>query len=119
MAKLDQAGRTPVIPPRRKSLHFEQARSKRDTFKFPVSHHLIVTTTKYVFSWSSRGLTNVFHSGSEGIVAASKATDGSGLLAVADSSVVILHDIKKGMQKSYKLHGSHVRKKPMVVRFVG
>ena len=54
-------------------------------------------------------MTEIFRSGSEGIVAAKKAHNGSSLLAVADSQVVVLHDIEKGMQKSYKLKGSDVR----------
>ena len=50
----------------------------------------------------------IFRSGSGGIVAAKKTADGAGLLAVADSEVVLLHDIKKGMQKSYRLKGTDV-----------
>ncbi|KAA6410680.1 MAG: hypothetical protein FRX48_06103 [Lasallia pustulata] len=73
---------------------------------FPRSHHLVVTTTKGVYTWGRHGLTEIFRSGSGGIVAAKKAQNGSSLLAVADSQVVVLHDIEKGMQKSYKLKGS-------------
>ena len=79
-----------------------------DDFAFPQTNHLIITTTRGVFSWSSHGVTECFRSSSEGIVAARKANDGTGLLAIADSQVVLLHDINKGMQKSYRLKGSDV-----------
>lgn len=78
-------------------------------FSFPSSHHLIVTTAKSVFTLGSHGVTEIFRSGSKGIVAAKRASNGSDLLAVADSQVVVLHDINRGMQKSYRLRGSDVR----------
>ncbi|MCJ1463723.1 hypothetical protein MMC07_002332 [Pseudocyphellaria aurata] len=81
-------------------------RSDYDRLDLPPCRHLIVTTTKGVFTWGSHGIKEVFHSGSGGIVAARKARNGSSLLAVADSQVVVLHDTRKGMQKSYKLRGS-------------
>ena len=97
----------PPIPPRRKSLSWDD--SSQGPLAFPRSHHLIVTTAKGVFTWSSHGVKEIFRSGSEGIVAAKKASNGSGLLAVADSQVVVLHDVNKGMQRSYRLKGSDVR----------
>ncbi len=96
----------PFIPPRRKSLSWDG--SSQAYFDFPKSHHLIVTTAKGVFAWDNHGVKEIFRSGSEGIVAAKKANNGSGLLAVADSQVVVLHDINKGMQRSYRLRGSDV-----------
>ena len=54
------------------------------------------------------GVVELFRSGSEGIVAARKLDGNSGTLAVADSHVVVLHDIHKGMQRSYRLKGSEV-----------
>lgn len=75
---------------------------------FPRSHHLVITTTRGVYTWGRNGVTEIFRSGSGGIVAAKKAQNGSSLLAVADSQVVVLHDTEKGMQKSYKLKGSDV-----------
>lgn len=99
---------TPIIPPRRKSLAFLRKRSENHAFEIPQGCSLIVTTAKAVFMWSSTGITKIFHSGSEGIVAARKLSDNGGLLAVADSQVVVLHDIRKGMQKSYRLKGSDV-----------
>lgn len=75
---------------------------------FPSSHHLVITTTKGVYTWSRNGVTEIFRSSSGGIVAAKKAHNGSSWLAVADSQVVVLHDTEKGMQRSYKLKGSDV-----------
>lgn len=94
----------PIVPPRRKSSLFMRQKSNHDKVR-----HLIVTTTRGVFTWGNHGVKEIFHSGSGGIVAARKARNGSSLLAVADSQVVILHDTRKGMQKSYKLRGSDVR----------
>ncbi|KAK8238254.1 quinon protein alcohol dehydrogenase-like superfamily [Phyllosticta capitalensis] len=76
------------------------------SFSFPKDHHLIVTTERYVWSWDARGLTNAFRSGSGGILAAKEAKDGSGLLAVADDQVVVLHDPNRGMKRSYRLKGT-------------
>lgn len=98
----------PVIPPRRKSLLFTKENSNHDKLAVQTCRHLIVTTTKGVFTWGSHGIAEIFHSGSGGIVAARRARNGSSLLAVADSQVVVLHDTRKGMQKSYKLRGSDV-----------
>ncbi|KAK8173592.1 quinon protein alcohol dehydrogenase-like superfamily [Phyllosticta citrichinensis] len=78
-------------------------------FTFPKDHHLIVTTERCVWSWDARGLTNAFRSGSGGILAAKEAKDGSGLLAVADDQVVVLHDANRGMKRSYRLKGTEGR----------
>ena len=75
----------------------------------PPSYRLIVTTSRGVYAWDMDGVTELFRSGSEGIVAAKKLSGHGEILAVADSQVVILHDIKKGMQRSYRLKGSEVR----------
>jgi len=75
---------------------------------FPHAHQLIVTTTKGVYAWSMSGVVELFRSGSQGIVAARKISDRDGMLAVADSQLVVLHDINKGMQKSYRLKGTEV-----------
>ena len=75
---------------------------------FPPPYRLIVTTTRGVYAWDVDGVTELFHSGSEGIVAARKLSGPGEMLAVADSQVVVLHDITKGMQRSYRLKGSEV-----------
>ncbi|KAI9846931.1 MAG: hypothetical protein M1838_001094 [Thelocarpon superellum] len=69
----------------------------------PTSHHLVISTRSRVYSWHGHDLSELFHSGSAGIVAAKRANDGSGILAVADSHVVILHDIRKKLERSYRL----------------
>lgn len=99
----------PVIPPRRKSLLFMREHSKSAAFPFPDSHQLIITTPKGVFIWSKHGILPAFYSGTGGIVAARKTTEDGQLLAVADSQVVVLHDMQKGINRSYKLKGSDVR----------
>jgi hypothetical protein len=65
-----------------------------------------VTTHKQILSWDKDGLKPVFISGSEGILAAKEAKDNGALLAVADSQVVILHDVNSEIQRSYKLKGT-------------
>lgn len=77
-------------------------------FPFPPQNKLIITTTKGVYAWDVYGVTEVFRSGSEGIVAAKTITSNNGMLAVADSQVVVLHEVKEGMQRSYRLKGSQV-----------
>ncbi|KAL9614519.1 MAG: hypothetical protein Q9167_000969 [Letrouitia subvulpina] len=73
----------------------------------PPHHHLLVTTPKGVYTWDSHGATEVFRSDSQGVVAAKQAKNGSGLLAVADSHIVVLYDVKKGMNNSYRLKDSN------------
>ncbi|KAI4237860.1 MAG: hypothetical protein LQ352_007911 [Teloschistes flavicans] len=77
-----------------------------ETFKFPSNHHLIVTTARCVFTCGSHGITEIFRSGSNGIVAAKRAGNGSGVLAVADDQLVILHDVRRGMRRSYRLRSA-------------
>ncbi len=86
---------------------YGQQHAQKSIF-FPSSYRLIVTTTRGVYAWDMDGVTELFRSGSEGIVAAKKLSGTGEMLAVADSQVVVLHDIKKGMQKSYRLKGSEV-----------
>ena len=67
---------------------------------------MLATTSTGVYSWDNNGVTQLFRSGSGGIVAARKAGN---MLAIADGKVVILHDMDKGLQKrSYRLKGSDV-----------
>ena len=76
---------------------------------FPDSSHLVIVTPSRVCSLNANGPTEIFRSGSKGIVAAKRAGDESGKLAVADSQVVLLHDVKKGQHRSYRLKGAQVR----------
>lgn len=103
------AEQKPVIPPRRRSLIHTRKYSKNVAFSFPKSNELIITTPRSVFVWSKDGIRPVFQSATKGIVAARKTAQAGGLLAVADSQVVLLHDMKKGNEETYKLKGSDVR----------
>lgn len=78
--------------------------SKSSTsFDVPNDTHLLITTPKHIFAWDSAGLHPIFTSSKNGIVAAREANDGSGLLAVAGKHVVVLHDTKRGQEKSWGL----------------
>ena len=74
----------------------------------PTTNQVIVTSTRGVYSWTNTGTSELFRSGSDGIVAATKASDDKDLIAVADRQVVILHNVKKGMHQSYRLKGADV-----------
>ena len=86
----------------------EPGPSDPGVFAFPPEHRLVITTTKGVYIWDVYGVTEIFRSGSEGIVAAKRVASGGEMLAVADSEVVILHEFSGGSQKSYRLKGSEV-----------
>lgn len=108
MVRLDKKVRPSAAIPRRKSSLSRREKSNSSIHETDPTRHLIVTTTKGVFTWGNQGVKEIFKSGSGGIVAARRVKNGGSLLAVADSQVVILHDTRKGMQKSYKLRGSDV-----------
>ena len=107
--KSSSAEEKPIIPPRRRSLNYVRKSSKNGAFSFPDSDQLIITTPRSVFVWSKDGILPVFQSATQGIVAARWMAKGGKLLAVADSQVVLLHDMKKGNERTYKLKGSDVR----------
>ncbi|KAL8932097.1 MAG: hypothetical protein Q9216_006962 [Gyalolechia sp. 2 TL-2023] len=69
-------------------------------FVFPENHHLIITTAQSIYTYDYHGITQIFSSLTNRIVAAKRASHGPKILAVADGQVVILHDVRKGMQKS-------------------
>lgn len=76
-------------------------------FSFPNSYHLLIVTHSSVLAWNQAGLTPIFSSGpAGGILAAKKAANDTGLLAIADSQVVILHDIQRGRDKNYRFRGT-------------
>ena len=85
---------------------------------FPKSYQLIITTTKGVYAWDASGIKEIFRSNSAGIVAARKLSGESEILAVADSQVVILHDLGQGLQRSYRLKGSEVDRPLMRSEYV-
>lgn len=76
---------------------------------FPPRNRLIITTSQGVYVWDVYGIAEIFRSGSEGIVAAKTLTSDNGMLAIADSQVVVLHEVKGDTQRSYRLKGSQVR----------
>ena len=111
MTKSGRAAKPPpIIPSRQGSSGATEEPGFRGwgVFPFPPSNRLIITTTKGVYIWDVYGISEIFRSGSEGIVAAKKIASGREMLAVADSQVVVLHDISGGTQRSYRLKGSEV-----------
>ncbi|CCX16217.1 Similar to hypothetical protein [Tuber melanosporum Mel28]; acc. no. XP_002837631 [Pyronema omphalodes CBS 100304] len=66
---------------------------------------LFITLNSKICAWDNKGCEPIFTSSSRGIVAAKRAQDGS-LLAIADAQVVMLHQIKDGQDKSYRLKGT-------------
>ena len=110
MTRSTKAAKPPIIPFRQGSSAATEEPGFRGwgVFPFPPSNRLIITTTKGVYIWDVYGISEIFRSGSEGIVAAKKIASGREMLAVADSQVVVLHDISGGMQRSYRLKGSDV-----------
>jgi hypothetical protein len=85
------------------------ARSFSKSAGFLQSNHLVIVTESRVQSWDKSGLRTIFTSGSNGILAAKESNDGNGTLAIADRHLVLLHEVIKGMEKSYKLKGAEVR----------
>lgn len=69
-------------------------------YSFPRHQHLLVTTPSSIFAWDCNGIHIIFKSSRSGIAAATEAKDGSGMLAVADKHVVVLHDTNRGQEKS-------------------
>ena len=111
MTKSARAAKPPPIVPSRQGSSGateDPGFRGRGVFPFPPANRLIITTQKGVYNWDVYGITEIFRSGSEGIVAAKKIVIGNEMLAVADSQVVVLHDISGGLQRSYRLKGSEV-----------
>ena len=111
MTKSARAAKPPPIVPSRQGSSGateDPGFCGRGVSSFPPANRLIITTQKGVYNWDVYGITEIFRSGSEGIVAAKKIVIGNEMLAVADSQVVVLHDISGGLQRSYRLKGSEV-----------
>ena len=88
---------------------------------------LFITTNSKICAWDRSGCEPIFTSSSRGIVAAKRAQDGKAplvlrpdiwkaltsllgsVLAIADAQVVMLHQMKDGQDKSYRLRGTQVR----------
>ncbi|KAK0914220.1 hypothetical protein LTR91_024538 [Friedmanniomyces endolithicus] len=71
-----------------------------DAVQFPTGQHLLITTPSHIYAWDPTGIRTVFTSGRSGIVAARAR---NGILAIADSQVVVLHDTKHGQDTSWGL----------------
>ncbi|GAB7358376.1 hypothetical protein MBLNU230_g2446t1 [Neophaeotheca triangularis] len=91
--------------------HSPRSPKPQKPFEYPTNQHLLITTPSYIFAWDTQGFKTVFSSSKAGIVAAKEAKDGSGILAVADKHVVVLHDTNRGQEKSWGLNadGDEVR----------
>ena len=72
-------------------------------FAFPTNKHLLITTPSRILSWDASGIQEIFKSSKSGIAAATESKDGSGILAVADRHVVILHNTQHGKEKRWGL----------------
>ncbi|KAI9785561.1 MAG: hypothetical protein M1816_000372 [Peltula sp. TS41687] len=73
---------------------------------FPKGHRLIIVNHRNILSWDIGGIHELFRSNSEGILAAKSVyREGHHFLAVADTEVIILHDIRVRMDEhsSYRL----------------
>jgi hypothetical protein len=75
---------------------------------FPSAQHLVIVTEQNILTWDATGIRKAFSSGSNGILAAKEARNGSGTLAIADSQVVLLHQVERGLERSYRLKGTDV-----------
>lgn len=80
---------------------------QRREFKFPANSHLLITTPGHIYSWDATSLHTIFASGHNGILAAREAGDGSGVLAIADKHNVVLHDTKRGQERSCGLQADN------------
>ena len=80
-----------------------KVRKQQNQFTFPSNSHLLVTTGNHIYAWDSAGAHTIFNSSKSSIVAAREAKDGSGILAVAGKHVVVLHDTKRGQERSWGL----------------
>ena len=77
--------------------------TSQSTFEFPGDTHLLVTTPSQISALDTNGVHAVFRSSKGGIVATREAQDGFGILSVADRHVEVLHDTRRGQEKSWGL----------------
>jgi hypothetical protein len=71
-------------------------------WEFPESHHLLLTKEKQVLCLDASGLSHIFTSNSNPILAAKESTDGRGTLALADGTVMLLHSLDRGWSHKLK-----------------
>lgn len=76
------------------------------------SHNLFIATPNATHLYCQDSKKLLFEcEHSDGIVNARPAKDNSGLIAVADSYLVILYDVAQGKDKKYKLKKADVSRK--------
>ena len=101
----DSSPLTAKIYPRRKPSSVSEDAAIAPQEDFPSSNHLVVSTTKGVYTWTHEGVDELFRSESGGIAAAKRIFDGGNLLAIADSHIIILHNIETGVPERHGLKG--------------
>ncbi|KAF2202517.1 WD40 repeat-like protein, partial [Delitschia confertaspora ATCC 74209] len=70
----------------------------------PIPHNLLITTPSTIYLYSHSTTKTLFEcSETSGILTVKAARDNSGLLAIADSQLVILHDITQGTDRKHTL----------------
>ena len=100
---LEEKDNMPLTRHKSKEKQSPKLANAQNGFEFPRNDHLLITTPSRIFAWDSAGLHTIFKSSKHGVVAAREAQDGSGVLAVADKYVVVLHDTKRGQERSWGL----------------
>jgi len=74
-----------------------------------LQHNLLVTTPNAVYLYSRSNTTPLFKCAKvSGIISAKVARDNSGLLAIADSHVILLYDTARTNDKEYVLKSGDV-----------
>jgi hypothetical protein len=77
--------------------------------RLPFKHNLFIATPNSIYLHSQAGDKVLFQcDSSNGIVNALASRDNNGLLAVADSQIVILHDTARNRDRKHKLKGGDV-----------
>jgi hypothetical protein len=84
------------------------SKAAENNFEIPPDAHLLITTSKHIYTWDRKGLHVVFTSTRAGIVAAKEANNGSGLMAVASQHVVVMHDPRRNRDDSWGLNANDV-----------
>ncbi|GAM89368.1 hypothetical protein ANO11243_074050 [Dothideomycetidae sp. 11243] len=73
------------------------------SLSIPRNHYLLITTSGAIYAWDGNKMHKIFRSSRRGIVVAKASKDGTNLLAIADSQVVVLHDCKRRREDSWSL----------------
>lgn len=87
--------------------------------QLPGDLNLFIATADAIHAHSRTARKLLFECATDGIVNARPANDNSGLLAVADSQVVILHDAARGTDREYRLKSQEVSRTAVLRRLAG